>query len=70
MTPAELITREDDTFISLEGMRQSLRNDDELLLECAAMLKICHEKGNPWKEGVQNCIANFITRHGMVIFEK
>jgi len=62
MKPAIRTIREHgERWLSEADLRRAM-NDDELITQAAAMLKVAHEKGDSPIEAVRRCVAYFYTQ--------
>jgi hypothetical protein len=49
-----------EEWVSQNDLRAAM-NDDQLVLDAAAMLKVAHEKGDDPVETIRKCLAYFYT---------
>lgn len=55
----EVIEKDGKRYASIDGMKEALHND-QLMLECAVMLKIGREKGHEIESCMRHCVGNFL----------
>lgn len=49
-------------YLPLDEMRERLKTDDQLLIECVAVMGVARERGDSWQEQIRKLIAVFLVK--------